>query len=273
MYKSTALRRYTSFYDILKKMTLKPFIYGRFSLNKSSLFCNSFKAKYNWQMATTEWKTDALRQVIGVSGTLEYQSKFCMKSADLIKEWNSAKTLDRLGLWGQNTPYIKVLIIRGIGYRAFHIKNDFVCLTGVNEHDEFLRQVDFMNTAYPERNEDYRYHRYKQLVGNEKFDEHIVLRHWYDSALDFKYSRYLILRAGHSVDKYIPLCPEILVRTLKRDRKLVIYGADKNRVAILAHRAFKYRIPSVYTGRGIRRKHIKVIRKAGKRDQQKGRSF
>jgi len=82
-----------------------------------------------------------------------------------------------------------------------------------------------------------------------------------------------VVRAGHSTDLYLPLPNDIFAKTSKKDRKLVIYGFDKQQVNNLARVIFNYRPPSVYTGRGIRRKHLKPIRKAGKKDKQKGRVF
>jgi len=71
----------------------------------------------------------------------------------------------------------------------------------------------------------------------------------------------------------VPLHSNIFIKTSKRDRKLVIYGSNKQQINNLSHIIYNYRIPSAYTGRGVRRKHIKPLRKAGKRDKQRGRTF
>jgi ribosomal protein L6P/L9E len=52
---------------------------------------------------------------------------------------------------------------------------------------------------------------------------------------------------------------------------LVIYGFNNNFVSNFAKNVFNLRIPSVYTGRGIRLKKGYHIRKLGKKDIRKGK--
>jgi len=51
---------------------------------------------------------------------------------------------------------------------------------------------------------------------------------------EFPYNRYLSLRVGHSYNLYIPISDYIGVRVSHKDRKLVIYGANKEKVANFA---------------------------------------
>jgi hypothetical protein len=91
--------------------------------------------------------------------------------------------------------------------------------------------------------------------------------------LDFPYSRYLNVRAGHTRDLYLPLGPVSKVLTFKKDRKLVVASSNSTVAANIIKQVWLYRTPSVYTGRGVRIKHSKPIRKAGKKDKQKGKVF
>jgi ribosomal protein L6P/L9E len=71
----------------------------------------------------------------------------------------------------------------------------------------------------------------------------------------------------------VPIPNQIGVRVLKKDRKLIIYGASKVLVADFARKLYNYHRPSVYTGRGVRYKKGVVRRKLGKKDVRKGRRF
>jgi large subunit ribosomal protein L6 len=88
---------------------------------------------------------------------------------------------------------------------------------------------------------------------------------------EFPYSRYLLLRVGHSFLIYKSIPNYIGVKVSKKDRKVVVYGADKNQVSNFAKEIFKLRQPSVYTGRGIRIKKGLHRRKLGKKDIRKGK--
>jgi len=132
---------------------------------------------------------------------------------------------------GQSTPFIKTLIIRGIGYRVFLIENDFT----TNSNITFNSNTNFNEVIVENNENDYEF--WSETVENEQ-----------------KHLRYLLIRAGHTQDKFIPLPSTLHIKTVKKDRKLIIFGSNKQHVAELAYQVFKYRKPSVYTGRGVRRK-------------------
>lgn len=88
---------------------------------------------------------------------------------------------------------------------------------------------------------------------------------------EFPYSRYLVLRVGHSFLIYKSIPNYVGVKVSKKDRKVVIYGANKEQVSNFAKEIFKLRPPSVYTGRGIRIKKGLHRRKLGKKDIRKGK--
>jgi len=94
-----------------------------------------------------------------------------------------------------------------------------------------------------------------------------------DNLYEFQYSSYLIVRAGHTADLYQPIPQTINIYVGKKDRKLVVRGRHRSQVSYLAVTIANYRLPSVYTGRGIRIKGLKILRKAGKKDKQKGKAF
>lgn len=88
---------------------------------------------------------------------------------------------------------------------------------------------------------------------------------------EFPYSRYLLLRVGHSFLVYKPIPNYIGIKVSKKDRKVIVYGTNKEQVANFAKEIFKLRPPSVYTGRGIRIKKGMHRRKLGKKDIRKGK--
>jgi len=94
-------------------------------------------------------------------------------------------------------------------------------------------------------------------------------------AVEFSYSRYLLIRAGHTIELVQPVPRGIFAKIVKKDRKLVIFGKNKGLVKFFASSLCKYRLPSLYTGRGIRQKSIKVLRKVrkDKQKQKKGKKF
>lgn len=131
------------------------------------------------------------------------------------------------------------MIIRGIGYRAFYVINDY---GGQGADANLYTNAELGNLA------------------------NVV-------AAECIYRRFLVIRAGHTTDLYYGIPPGLFVRVLKKDRKLVIFGQSAAGVSYFSKVVSLYRLPSAYTGRGIRYKHIKPIRKAGKKDKQKGKSF
>lgn len=127
---------------------------------------------------------------------------------------------------GLSSPYSRVLIIRGIGFRANIINNS---LYYSSECSEVL---------------------------------------W-----DLPEHRYILVRAGHSHVAYLPLPNFLGLRTLRKDRKVVVYSVNKSTSSLFAKIMYNLRPPSVYTGRGIRLKKVRVRRKMGKKDVRKGRFF
>lgn len=146
--------------------------------------------------------------------------------------------------------FVKTLIVRGIGYRSFALKNDLV--TPLNSTRVFVNST---RPIFTERD----------LDTPQELNQAAIF--------EFPASRYLSVRAGHTKDLYLPLSTAVRCLTSKKDRKLVILSANKVLAANLAKTVHLYRAPSVYTGRGVRIKHIRPIRKAGKKDKQKGRAF
>lgn len=88
---------------------------------------------------------------------------------------------------------------------------------------------------------------------------------------EFPGSRYLLLRVGHSFLVYKNIPNYIGVKVSKKDRKIVIYGSNKELLSNFSKEVFKSRTPSVYTGRGIRIKKGLHRRKLGKKDIRKGK--
>lgn len=76
--------------------------------------------------------------------------------------------------------------MRGIGYRAFSQKNDFAELEGLS--------VDFLNQLRP-------FYSYIDEECSEELDITKAVNY------EFTSSRYLIVRAGHTVDLCAPLHP------------------------------------------------------------------
>jgi len=136
------------------------------------------------------------------------------------------------------------MIIRGIGYRVFYVALDLV---------EAPQVTAFTSATY--------------ACGGASITDVGMAQH------EFPFSRYVIIRAGHTKDLYQPLSQTISVKTSKKDRKLSVSGENRAEVNYLAGAISKYRAPSAYTGRGIRTKHVKPIRKVGKKDKQKGKTF
>lgn len=88
---------------------------------------------------------------------------------------------------------------------------------------------------------------------------------------EFKHERYLSLRVGHSYIIYLPLPEYLGIKILHKDRKIIVFGFDKNKVCNFSNYIYKLRPPSVYTGRGIRIKKKNHRRKLGKKDIKKGK--
>jgi hypothetical protein len=151
----------------------------------------------------------------------------------------------------KKTASVQTLIVRGIGYRAFALNNDLLKIK--NEID--VRFLQALRPVYTETDE---------------VSSAIISK---SSVFEFPGERYLVIRAGHTRDMYVPLADNIKCLTSKKDRKLVVLSHDKTAAANTAKAVYAYREPSVYTGRGVRIKHVRPIRKAGKKDKQKGKAF
>lgn len=145
--------------------------------------------------------------------------------------------------FSKGSKFTSSAIIRGIGYRVFVINNDFISPT----------QPTLVHPCFVHSIKDY------ALLNSVPFE--------------IPCTRYLVVRAGHTSDLYLPLSPSIFVKAAKKDRKITVYGTSKQEVQNLILYIYNYRQPSAYTGRGVRLKHIKPIRKVGKKDKQKGKAF
>lgn len=151
----------------------------------------------------------------------KFLCKTIKKNLKLTSKFNAANIATQIvlefnNLLGLRAPYVKVFIIRGIGYQA-----------------DIVEDIE--------------------------------------SSSEFVYNRYLSLRVGHSFLINKPIPEYIGVKIYKKDRKLVIYGVNKEQVSNYAKSVYKLRPPSVYTGRGIRIKKGLHRRKLGKKDIRKGK--
>lgn len=133
---------------------------------------------------------------------------------------------------GQQTEYVRVVLVRGIGFR----------IQGFENRAPFFE----------------RERRALSQVGAEN---------------DFLYTKYLVAKAGHTKDLIRPLSNKIGVRISKKNRKVVVFSQSKSLASLFARDLFNYMKPSLYTGRGIRQKYVRVRRKLGKKDKQKGKIF
>lgn len=208
------------------------FIRGNYSIIKPILYTLQPAVSFKTQLLTKR-------------GTINKLTK--------IKNTTQHSLLKQL-YWGKHTMFYKVMVIRGIGYRVFYIKNDFIIEQDDNMHK--IKPKLIQNQIYT-----------KNLTHPEFADFDESYFGWNNLINELNYNRYLVVRAGHTSDLYIPLIQNVNVKTFKKDRKLVIFGSNKQLIYNIARQVYEYRKPSIYTGRGVRRKHIKVVRKAGKRDK------
>ena len=172
------------------------------------------------------------------------RSKTTNKFVTAVNKLTVGKTLPQ-------TKFTKVLIVRGIGYRAFVLKNSFLQFGRPSLLEPVLMRP--MHTRDDEPNT-------LQEINQV-------------GAFEFTNAEYAVIRAGHTRDMYLPLQEGVRGATSKKDRKLVISSNNRALAANLVKQIYAYRPPSVYTGRGVRIKHAKPVRKAGKKDKQKGRAF
>ena len=158
----------------------------------------------------------------------------------------------RLQRWGKDTHFVKCLIARGIGYRFFLVQAE----QQSTPHVSLLFALNHYDTVY-----------YSHYPIPE------ILQWHFTTIFDLPYSQYLVVRAGHTKDIFMPLNKRVKTHISKKDRKLVVSAQYKMEATNLSKLIWLYRTPSVYTGRGIRAKHIYHLRKVGKKDKQKGKSF
>jgi ribosomal protein L6P/L9E len=177
----------------------------------------------------------------------------------MAKKYKRSKTVNKFALATANlftnktlmrTSFTKTLIVRGIGYRAFVLSNSFL-----RQRSSQTSELLSMRPLYTE------------VEQNDLQSINQV------GVLEFTGAKYVVIRAGHTRDLCIPLQVNLRGITSKKDRKLVIASKNNSEAANLAKYVYAYRPPSVYTGRGVRVKHAKPVRKAGKKDKQKGRAF
>ena len=75
----------------------------------------------------------------------------------------------------------------------------------------------------------------------------------------------LILKVGYTFFIFYQVPYEFkLFRLGRRKRKLLIYSYNKELVSSLSYNLLNLRIPSVYTGKGIRLRGAFFLKKAGK---------
>ena len=141
--------------------------------------------------------------------------------------------------------------MRGIGYRSFAIANDLHSINALNYN--FLMQ---QRQIYASDEPSTPVAEFSKIV-----------------SFDLQNRNYLMLRAGHTNDLCLPLNPAARAVNSKKNRKLVVISNVHSISSNMAKQLWTYRRPSVYTGRGVRLKHIKPIKKAGKKDKQKGKAF
>ena len=157
--------------------------------------------------------------------------------------------------WGYFAPFCKIMIIRGIGYRFFVLNNDYI-----QTNNKLVSKINinyWIQTRFIPSNS------WSYCLN----DEQALPNDWSYLFWELSNSRYLIIRAGHTKDNFTPLFSSVYAKTLKKDRKLIIFGKNKSEINNLGRQIFDYRKPSVYTGRGIRRKRLKYIRKPGKQEK------
>ena len=144
----------------------------------------------------------------------------------------------------------KILIVRGIGYRAFALKNDL--FSKINLSPTFAENFRPVYSG--------------EGPSTERELTEVALR-------ELTNTKYLVVRAGHTRDICLPVNKMVSCAVNKKDRKLTIASTSLVLAANLTKIVYNYRPPSVYTGRGVRVKHERPVRKAGKKDKQRGRAF
>jgi ribosomal protein L6P/L9E len=168
-----------------------------------------------------------------------------------------------LGLY---SLYYSVLVVRGIGYRILYNKSDLEANYPQTQRtwNEQSRAPENWNTA--------------SVKFRKKSEVDVLLAQpisqtWQLLQLGAEYNRVLALCMGHAYDQNISMATGTALRQYKKNRKLVFYHSNSEYLRSWAYSIFSYRPPSIYTGRGIRRKKKRPRRKLGKKDARKGRVF
>jgi len=138
-------------------------------------------------------------------------------------------TLHKIKAWGKKNWYVKILIIKGIGYKSFYL------LTDSNNRNKKLISKKL------------REHNDSMLCENALLAWNLVKKH------EFIFNKYLVIRAGHTTDLVQPIPPNTFIKIKKKERKLIIFGTNKQLVNNLSKKLYEYRPPSAYTGRGIKK--------------------
>ena len=82
------------------------------------------------------------------------------------------------------------------------------------------------------------------------------------------FTKYLWVEVGYSFNMYIPIPNKVGIFVQKKNRKLIIFGTNKQLVTTFSNKIYKLRKPSAYTGRGIRIKRETYNLKIGKVDKR-----
>jgi len=85
----------------------------------------------------------------------------------------------------------------------------------------------------------------KLMYGSIDQSDNDTLSHSFECG---KKTYFLVVRAGHTKDLLNPLYKNLYIKSLKRDRKIIIYGSNKQLINNLYKKLFRYRKPSPYTG-------------------------
>jgi hypothetical protein len=167
---------------------------------------------------------------------------------------------------GLYSLYYSVLVVRGIGYRILYSRGELL------ENFQLAEQAWRSQTVIPE-NWNKAGVRLRKKSGADALLSQPLSQIGQLLQLGASYSRILLLCMGHAHDAPVALLNSTALRQYKKNRKLVFYNITGDFLHSWVHSIFKYRPPSVYTGRGIRRKKKRQRRKLGKKDARKGRIF
>lgn len=165
---------------------------------------------------------------------------------------------------GVYSRYYSVLIVRGIGYRVLFHQNSLAAPNSLEN------EIDVSNAAWNKNAPVGRKRTINPITLEFLLDHNIKLWSWiYSETKNF--SRVLELGLGHAFDQCVGLAGEVALHQRKKNRKLIFSSWQNYELKNITRRFFDHRQPSVYTGRGVRRKKIKPRKKLGKKDARKGK--